>query len=65
MIQISAFSMVILVVVIHTILVHLLNWMYRLNLPSKTSPSEGVFGVLILSLCEILGVIFLIQYYMD
>ena len=63
MIQISVFSMVVLILIIHTILSHLLNWVFRISLKDE-STSTG-FGIVIAILFELLIIISLIKYYLE
>ena len=61
MIQVSIISMLILIIVLHTVFTHLINWAFR-----KICKKEEAFSTAIISLmiAEALLVVQLFQYYL-
>ena len=59
MVSISIISVVILIFVLHTILTHLLNWLFR-----KMAPNDIVLSVL-LSIVEFIIIIASLNYFIN
>lgn len=64
MVQISIYSVLVTIVVLHTIFTHLSNWAFRKSFnPDKVANDGLVMGVLILTGLELGIVLSLISYY--
>ena len=59
MIAVSIFSVIILIFVLHTILTHLLNWLFR-----EMAPNDIVLSVL-LSIVEFIIIIASLNYFIN
>ena len=65
MVQVTVFSMVVLILIIHTILSHLLNWMFRSILKDKSLPSDSIIIIGLVVIFELLAVLLSIDYYIN